>query len=272
MLAVAFARECRQLPAMLKVTFQPWPGVPSPPLEQWVKFYRQHRRVRAIAECVVGWKHGDGEVPLSQYSEPLQMMLMGGMKDVNREKVLDDVRRQVATHRYGQGVLGPGASTMISDEAQFLWRVVIPYLIVYGDWPTRDYRLARQGDLAALWRLLRVDKAVIEDRWIRRLHAQAGLNRDAVAQRIISAALKSKPVEINVKKAKIFAASLISWIFTAGNLRITEPEVRRLFDLIAQQEGKLVDVDLPAAPESLAKAIQRGRESWPAQGEKSDKN
>ncbi len=270
-LAVGLARSAESLPQTLAWTFRPWPGVPSPAPSRWIRFYRKHRDIRAIGECF-GMGPLSAIGPLEPLSASQEAVLRGDGGEYDRACVVAEAKARAAVHPNGAGVFGPGAAAMRSDESQFLGRVVLPYLIAYGEWPTRDYRRARQRDFAALERLLSVDKGVIEDRRIRQWHTEVGLDRNTVQGAIIAKALVSEPIELSVKQAKMFAAAVISWMFASVHLLITEPQVRKLFDLLAQERGLQIDIDIPGSPESLAKGMQRGRATLPRSQKSPTKN
>jgi hypothetical protein len=62
---------------------------------------------------------------------------------------------------------------------------------------------------------------------------------------------------------KIFFAGHISLISAVFGQRLTEPEIRSLFDAIARDEGKgEIDTDLPESPEAFSRAIHREIPFW----------
>lgn len=263
LLAVRLADIAGSLPDDLNKTFQPWPGVPSPAPSRWIAFYRQHRRIRSIAECFGMGPHSIIG-PLEPLSVEQEAVLRGVDDEGDRAAVIEKAKARAQIHPHGSGVFAAGASAMISDEGQFFGRVVLPYLIVYGEWPTKDYHNVRHRDLVALDRLLRVDKGVIEDKAIRRWHAETGLARNTRLGSMIAAALQSKPIKLSRKQAKVFMASMISWVFAEANLQINVSQICKLFDLLASAGSSRTDHDLPASSKTLAKAIQRGRKQWEA--------
>jgi hypothetical protein len=60
-------------------------------------------------------------------------------------------------------------------------------------------------------------------------------------------------------KVKVNMAGLISLVSEENGRRLEEPEIRRLFDILA--DGR-IDTDIPAGQEAFQKAIQRERKFW----------
>jgi hypothetical protein len=75
--------------------------------------------------------------------------------------------------------------------------------------------------------------------------------------------VKTHIKSISAKRIKCSLAGLISAISELVGSKLTEPEIRRLFDAYQVRAGKgEIDCDLPDSPEAFAKAIQRGKKFW----------
>jgi hypothetical protein len=141
--------------------------------------------------------------------------------------------------------------------------VWFPCWMLYGEQPSRLLRYARNGDLEALEKLLRVDKSVIADSRIREIfHEAAYAPNQRVFRRLVGALGRWPDGQLTRGRVKKRLAGLVSLIFKAAGKQISEPEVRDLMDRIAQLQGKRIDTDIPDSPEAFAKALQRERTAW----------
>ena len=99
---------------------------------------------------------------------------------------------------------------------------------------------------------------VIFDKKISRyIHELRSTRRSKYEQILDTLHFKSKG-QITKQKFKIFYAALITHMSIEFGNRLTEPEVRGLFDAVARDEGKgLVDPDLPDTPHTFYIAMKR---------------
>lgn len=148
--------------------------------------------------------------------------------------------------------------------AGFFFLVTVPCWLLYQEAPTRLYRRARQGDVKSLERLLRLDALLIHDPSLGKPIQSLRFNRKRNAyEELIHSVLKKPKVKITRKRMKYSVAGLISAIGQVFGSPLTEPEIRALFDAVAQDYRKeSIDTDLPESPEAFAKAIQRDRAMW----------
>jgi len=161
----------------------------------------------------------------------------------------------------------PPLGEVLRPEAQFVVWVWLPCWYETGQAAVHVLRRARQGDLAALEAILRIDKATVRDRRIaQRIHEAALTNRALFVR--LGNAMRGGPVRrATRRKVKCTLAGLISNVSESLGRRLKEPKIRRLFDAIARDTGKgLTDRNLPASPEAFAKAIQRERAFWRVPG------
>ena len=149
-------------------------------------------------------------------------------------------------------------------EILFFYRIWIPCWLLYGQFPPTLLRSARTGDLDSIEKILRLDSSTIHDPKIAEIYHQANSKKNKSVYNLMYKSLNKSPrVKITLQKIKINLAGLISTISIYLCQRLTEPEIRALFDAIAYDSGKsYIDTDLPDSPESFSKAIQRERKAW----------
>ena len=69
--------------------------------------------------------------------------------------------------------------------------------------------------------------------------------------------------KITINKMKMTLAGLLSYFTMKAGRYLKESELRDLFYAIVRDKGQSdIDTDIPARPESFAKAIQRERRNW----------
>ena len=149
-------------------------------------------------------------------------------------------------------------------EASFYYLVIIPCWILYQDYPTRLYRKARQGDYDSLEKLIRLDSLMIHDPSIgKQVHLLKMKRKRLKFEGLFEAVHKRPKSNITRKKMKYAYAGLISAISSSVKAPLSEPQIRALFDAIAQDSLKKdIDTDLPNGQETFSKAIQRHRKPW----------
>ncbi len=151
-----------------------------------------------------------------------------------------------------------------SLAGQFYLFVAVPCWLLYRDSATNLYRKARLGDYDSLEKLLRLDALLIHDPSIGKQVQQLRIKgKYSAYENLIEFVLKKPKNKITRKKMKYAIAGLISGISSAIKHPLTEPQIRALFDAIAQDtQKKPIDTDLPDSPETFSKAIQRDRSYW----------
>lgn len=149
-------------------------------------------------------------------------------------------------------------------EMLFFIRVWAPCWLLYGQLPPTLLRSARTGNIDSLEKLLRLDESTINDSKIAEIYHQAKSKKNKTVYDLMTKSLNKSPrAKITLQKIKINFAGMISTISIYLCQRLTEPEIRALFDAIAHDTGKGdIDTDLPDSPESFSKAIQRERNAW----------
>ena len=164
-------------------------------------------------------------------------------------------------------------SAIKEPEALFLAGVVFPCWILYQVHPAKLFRQARLGNINAMDKLLRIDKAVLHDPKIgEHFYKIANQKKRSQFDRLTQAIQKGPEGKITLQKIKMLIAGFISKASQALGRRLSAPEIRSLFDAIAQDAGRGdIDTDIPDSPEAFAKAIRRERSFWkiiPVPGQK----
>jgi hypothetical protein len=158
------------------------------------------------------------------------------------------------------------ATLVPSPEVQFLMRVVIPCWLLHGEEPGRLFHRARTGDLDALEKLLRLDKAVICDPMIaNEFHQAATSSKQRARFRRLAAAYSKFPRKPTARRTKVALASLVSKFAQAIGVKLTAPELQSLFDAaaIATSRGKQRrDLDLNGEPETFSREVRMDRKRW----------
>lgn len=153
---------------------------------------------------------------------------------------------------------------MHSAEGQFFFRVWLPCWLLYQSYPPLLMRRARRGDLDALDDLLRLDKSAICDPVLRRVwHEEVNSGNMGRRKRLLAAMAGRPKGRLTAKKMRANMGGLISQFASAFGCEVTEPEIKALFDRIAQARQGTHDVNLPLSPEARYKAIRRHR-NWPS--------
>ena len=154
--------------------------------------------------------------------------------------------------KIGNDLTLPMPKDKILDIPEFVFyaRVWFPCWIMYGEYPTFLFRRARQGNLDDLCRLLRLDKAITNDKRIGALVLQISLNPESEEFMKISNAMKSTIKVTSRKKVKMRLASFISKYASFIGIDLNAPEIQNLFDSISRKmySENLDDTDLPESP------------------------
>jgi hypothetical protein len=153
----------------------------------------------------------------------------------------------------------------ILPEFVFAFTVLLPSVIIYGEFPSKLYRKARLGNIAALDMLLRIDKTIICDQKISERIFELSLKTNKSDLNRVATALKGKLVgKKTSQKAKFKTAGFISVVSEVLGHRLSAPDIQDLFNALAADRNplELIDPDLPDSPEAFAKAILRERPFW----------
>lgn len=206
--------------------------IPQPPICRWLNLYKNHR---AVLNCFDELFSFEGTTRIINESEN------------DKKTQLSPHERRFFEHFYSQ------------PEVLFFLKVWAPCILHYKTSPTMLIRKARLGKVSAFEKLLRIDNSVLFDRKLSELfHQYKGKRNKQVYQKLLLAFRSPIPAKTSPKYVKVFASGIISRFSVAMGERLTEPEIRELFDAIAQDKGHgLQDEDLPLSPDSFAQAIRR---------------
>lgn len=257
-----------------KFSFEEYPAVP---LEQWLGFYKSHRRIWAAMLNLLG-EDGAAELDLLNAIDNFgrQDNSLNDFEWMASEHhaVFDDFYRQnldriqadiQSKHLPKSGRSADQDFTKAPENPaiHFLFRVWLPCYFLYGTTPPLLLRQARQGNAQAVDRLLRLDKSAIFDPKIaRQFHLAAG-QQPRQFEQLIDALKKPPKGIIQKRKIKVSLAAFISVIFEDCGYKLEEPEIRALFDAVAKDQGHgEIDTDLPESPHAFYMAIQRELPFW----------
>jgi hypothetical protein len=220
--------------------------ISQPPLCVWLDFYKNHRKVLDVVQNLFS----------SEGIEKLVSESVSGMKaDFSPQE------HNQLIQLYSQPV------------TLFLLKVWGPCTIYYKTTPTHLFRQARLGKVSAFEKLLRLDNSVIFDKKLSEIfHQHKGKKNKQNYRKLLLAFHKPIPGKTDPKYIKSFAAGLISIATESMGKRLTEPQIRKLFDAIAKDHGHgLQDEDIPPTPDSFAQAIRREAKKMKVKKTKPDK-
>lgn len=152
-----------------------------------------------------------------------------------------------------------------SQETTFWFRITLPCWLEYGMSAAQLLKDARHGDIQAMDRILRLDELVLQDPRIILHFSEAKHNRAKGRFKRMHAAIGNLPErKLTSKNAKECMAAFISRFSENLGARISGPDIRRLYDALAQDvHGTRIDLDFAdEEPESFSRVIRRHRSFW----------
>lgn len=258
---------------------------PPPNIATWLTLYRKHNDYFDLigtmwgldvegefsATALARWWRATCRLAFEEKKAAIDAKLKSGLlsrfestfKDLGSH---EDIRQKAYRDLRGETEIPDDIGKSMANFLgfQFLARVWLPCYALYREYPTRLLNRARHGDIDAIDQLLRVDKSIItEARIAQHWHEAAHASRKARFRRMVTA-IKGRPVgDISLAKIKRALAGLIVEIGQLLGENIEEPDVRRLFDIVAKlRRGTLRDVDIPAVSDTFSKGIRRERAAW----------
>jgi hypothetical protein len=266
-------------------------GMPSklhaawPPLGPWLDCYRNPQSIgEAFMECLPSESDEITNAEWSRiYFRPMHVWKSISQEEwmvCAREMFTERNQRVALRHlkrwndaeqsRYDAQIQGNVVSSdddgmdwdlaMTKAPVLFFFRVFVPCLVENKIHPTLLLRRARCGDLDALEMLLHIDWSVIHEPAIASVvHDLRKAPRSAAHYRILRAIYRGprRPTP-SIKQIKVQTGALLTRIARALGSSMRASGVRDLFDAVSKdQKAGLIDLDLPPAPEALAKALQR---------------
>ncbi|MEX2170790.1 MAG: hypothetical protein WD851_15845 [Pirellulales bacterium] len=221
-------------------------------VEEWLLLYTDHRLVtRVVAEAFLE----RNMATLNSNEDDLTAFLLGDAGTVGTVDFLDDSFWQTVFERI---------------EVRFFFRVLMPCVVWYGRSPVELLAtVGRSGpnEWDSIEKLVALDPLIVQHRRFARL-----LNCDDARLRRERAELLGeclgKPLPtLSKRRVKMMLAGHMSRMSEILGCRLSEPEIRDLFDAIAKDHGLgLRDTDLPLSAETFSKTIQRYRKFWKLPG------
>lgn len=208
-----------------------------PPLKEWLKYYRSSKLV----------------------FEATTIELLSLIK-LDYEEDFSDITSLI--DKQLDGISADTALDHISDyKLQFFIRIIVPCIILHGQFPSTILRRARNGNEEAIEKLSRIDHSVIHDSRISQYIFALSFRNPTRYKFLIKSLTKdhSKPGHDEIK---ISLAALISHINSLissayNNKKMTYTQIRDLFIDEAKLRGLEDDIDLPPGDDAFSRRIRR---------------
>lgn len=236
--------------------------IPAPDLDTWLKLFRTHPSLmNYIAQSMgdpTGYFHSvdtfidsltDDQINSSDLSSSESQELFEQYLNSAR-----DIEAELDNHQPPENL----EKFFSSPDFYFLFRVCLPCWVIHFTTPAQLLRKARVRDFDSLKKLIKLDPSTIFDKKIsRHIHDLRSKNRSRYEQILNLLQNKSKS-QISKQKFKVLYAAIITNFSIEFGERLTEPEVRGLFDAVARDEERgEIDTDLPESPHALYMGIKR---------------
>ena len=186
---------------------------------------------------------------------------LGEFEELQRLEMLENANDNKPLRIENDSIVLPAAFYFVANS-------LLTSYVAHGETIEQLLTRARDGDADGLEKLLRLDPRLCHDERIAEM-AHSGFclgrtNYHSMAP-LLAKGVKGKvtPGTIKVRLAGFLSSVSMLGDFLGGPPRLTEPEIRALFDAYAKDLGHGdIDTDLPLAPQAFAKALQRGRKFW----------
>ncbi|MHC1698967.1 MAG: hypothetical protein AB9919_13090 [Geobacteraceae bacterium] len=258
-----------------------------PSLPSWFALYRSHHKTNNFLRTLIGDFSSFGQKSIDTGDaivEGLQFISKGNplpteciptaadMQSIQElfKSILDESFKEL-TEDFSGEPLDPlerdSALNFMGNnniETSFFMLVYFPCILLYRTHPTRIYRAARLGCPQALEKLFRLDPLMLHDPALGKKVQSFRLNNaTTIYEKLLEAARKAPKEKTTAKKMKYSIAGFISALASLIKFQLTEPEIRSLFDSVAQDAyGNEIDTDLADSPEAFSRAILRDRTMW----------
>ena len=206
--------------------------ISQPPITEWLSFYKNHKTVLDLLENLFSF---DG------------MQKLVAESITGKETDFSSQERDQFLHLYKQ------------PATLFFLKVWGPCAIYYKTTPTLLIRQARLGKVSAFEKLLKLHNAVVlNQKHPEIFHMGKGQNNKKDYRKLLLAFHKPVTGRADPKHIKSLAAAIISLMSESLGKRLTEPQIRKLFDAIAIDRGQgLQDDEIPPTPDTFSQAIRR---------------
>lgn len=255
-----------------------------PPLNNWLKFYKNQNHIR---DAVIGFlKEFEGISEFLGNSWEFILQNPNWLKESrkeyekasNQEKLIIFEESKTLVNEIQNlffGELNFDLEESIEDgkirlfelaEIKFLYSVIIPCYSFYGVHPLKIYKRARKGDIDSIDKILRLDPSALGDPFIfKHFHIASKQENRENFNTMINALQKPPKGKLTLQKIKYKLAGLISLASESISHKLPVPEIEKLFDALSidlnRPELKLVETD-DIYNDSIAKNIRREKRFW----------
>lgn len=260
---------------------------PLPNLPSWFALYRSHKKPLNFLIKIFSAsennsvQHGDAlstqensrypQIETSSLS-PDQLEIIEAEIEKN---ILDELFQEIKDEISSQSVIEPSHKTAMLSlvkedknlESSFFILVTVPCWLIYRITPTRLYRNARLGNVDALKKLLMLDPLMLHDPAIgKKIQKLRFTHKTSKYENLLQAPLKNPLSKITSLQMKYAIGGLLSTFAQKEKLKLTAPDIHRLFDAVAQdfdkKHIKLKDSNFSDNEGTFARAIYRYRDEW----------
>jgi hypothetical protein len=156
---------------------------------------------------------------------------------------------------------------LASPAFAFLLRVALPCLVRMSRTPCQllaDATASELPDIERLAEVTRLDLLLVQNPLVAGAFASAPEGANLLRELMRESTARRRAISRSklARSLASFASAYAEWAGSA----MTCPTIREPFDEAARRsdQGRLIESSLPASPEALTKAIQRGRVGWRA--------
>lgn len=148
-------------------------------------------------------------------------------------------------------------------EFYFFIRITLLFHFFFGENVEDLFQKAQSGDVDSICKLMKLDKAVIQDRKINRFITKYSLKKKGDEFEQIARAIAGSVKMTKLQKAKTNQAAMASAFAKSMGANLSAPDIQYIYDLVnrAKTDGVAPDPHLPS-PEAFAKTIQRKAPSY----------
>jgi hypothetical protein len=243
-----------------------------PDVREWLKLYRNHRRILLSAVKMLKGLGGMAREGALVVERTLFIPKNERRKILSEaEKKFDRVRDQQEAEinlaergMTDQDFAKKMLEALKEPEIAFFFRVLIPCWFLYRANAQVLFKKARFGDREALENLLRLDPSVVsEPRIAEILHQARVRGKKGTFQSLAEALNRGPKGKVTLRKVMYRFAGLISLMSILVGHRLNEREVYNLFDAVAEDKGSEdLSECLCVSPQTFKKAIERERKFW----------
>lgn len=245
-----------------------------PSLEEWHDYYRNSEDIAEIYECFSP-NHFLSESTSSFEQE------VNDKEPASNSDGSDELSDMLDVYEELYRSLNKPAADMNADDslksypsrdpadysdprANFYFSVATICDAFYGEDIGSLFNKACCGNYESLEKILRLDESLISEPSIAaqvfQLKAEGKKNKYS---KLLGCLGKRPKLKFTLQKIKYVKAGHISAYSELMGHKLTEPDIRALFDAISRDRGKgPIDIDLPDSAEAFSKAIQRERMIW----------